>query len=183
MTGRCVGETTACGRAGLRHCRPGGGPLWLQSPHPGPGPLKTHFARTARQCSSWSRAGSRCSPGLRSAAGAPCTLGCASVHTRCYRPTTCSTPSTRRRLWGHSAWFVGTRARTAACTHGYMCPAQQCTHTWSAAGQEGSGHTQAGQRNPRESEEHRGAKTAPDSCVRSPTQTQHKGSHTGTNPG
>ena len=34
----------------------------------------------------------------------------------------------------------------------------------------------------RESEEHSGAKTAPDTCVRSPTQTQHKGLHTGKKP-
>lgn len=103
------------GPEGLLHCRLGAG-LWLGCPHLAPGPVfpGTHSAHTARRCSSWSRAGFRCSLGLHSGAGAPCTLDCASGHTRCYRPTTCSTPSTPHPLQEHSTRRMGTRTQTHA---------------------------------------------------------------------
>ena len=188
--GRCMDEMTEWqagrGPEGLLHCRLGGGGrgalIWLQSPHPGPCLPRTHSARTARRCNSWSQGGSRCSPGLRSGEGAPCTRGCASAHTRCYRPTTCSTPSTRHRLWGHSTWCMGTRACTE-CTHSYVCTTQQCMHTHTHThthtvqqGKRNPRHTHAIQRNPRlmpaQRQEHQVGEDSPNRHIRSLTQIQ-----------
>lgn len=85
--------------------RAGGGPqAWggaeLGEELPRPTSPSTHCAHRARRCSSWSRAVSRCSHGLRSGAGVPCTRGCASAHTRCCRLTTCSTLSRPHQLQG-----------------------------------------------------------------------------------
>lgn len=171
------------GPEGLLHCRLGGGGqgarIWLQSPHPGPCLPRTHSARTARRCNSWSQAGSRCSPGLHSGAGAPCTRGCASAHTPCYRPTTCSTLSTRHRLWGHSTWCMGTHACIER-THSYVCTTQQCmhthTHTHSAAGKEEPKTHACHQRNPRlvpvQRREHPVGEDSPNRHIRSLTQIQ-----------
>lgn len=91
-------------------------PIRLKPTPRGPGVLRTHSARRAHLCSSWSQAGSRCSLGLRSGAGAPCTRDCASGHTRCCRLTTCSIPSMLRPLWEHGAWHAPLHTQKAA-TH------------------------------------------------------------------
>lgn len=134
-----------------RHLRPGagwgqGGPHPAQAPTPGPAVPRTHSARTARPCSSWSRAGSRCSLGLRSGAEAPCTRGCASGHTRCCRLTTCSTLSTLHRLQEHRTQHVGTQARTV--TYAEHSSAHTPTHPRTHDGGRGTDDTQATWRDP-----------------------------------
>ena len=130
-----AGRWGGAGRGGV------GGASSGSSSRPGAPPgARTHSVRTARRCSSWSRAGSRCSLGLRSGAGAPCTRGCASGHTQCCRLTTCSTPSTLRPLQEHSTRHVGHR-RAQVCAQSTAVHAHARTHT--TAGGEPRAHSGA----------------------------------------
>ena len=130
-----AGRWGGAGRGGV------GGASSGSSSRPGAPPgARTHSVRTARRCSSWSRAGSRCSLGLRSGAGAPCTRGCASGHTQCCRLTTCSTPSTLRPLQEHSTRHVG-HMRAQVCAQSTAVHAHARTHT--TAGGEPRAHSGA----------------------------------------
>lgn len=101
-----------------------------EQPHPGPRPLETHSAHSPSvQFLESSSVPLQSRPpfwggGRHALAAAP------GAHTRCYRLTTCSTLSTRRRLWGLacSPWAHG---HAQAPAHTRPCAQQRCTHTHS----------------------------------------------------